>query len=154
MGNEVVETLALIYTQSLGTGVKTIYLVGAFFVLFSSLYATLAAWTRLLSDLFGHFGWIDFWNLEQRKRTISLLAWILPAIWAAAYLFINMPVLMVLSGGVVGSVVLFLVVYAAWYFKYRRAQVIPSSFAYTIAFWISVVSILMVGVYGLYKVFE
>ena len=154
MGNEVIETLALIYTQSLGSGVKTVYLVGAFFVLFSSLYATLAAWTRLLSDMFGQFGWIDFWNLDQRKRVVSRLAWILPMIWAAAYLFIELPVLMVLSGGVVGSVLLFLVVFAAWHFKYRRSQVISSGPVYNIAFWASVVCIIATGIYGLMKVFE
>ncbi len=154
MGNEVIETLALIYTQSLGSGVKTVYLVGAFFVLFSSLYATLAAWTRLLSDMFGQFGWIDFWNLDQRKRVVSRLAWILPMIWAAAYLFIELPVLMVLSGGVVGSVLLFLVVFAAWHFKYKRAQVISSGIIYNTAFWASVIAIVATGVYGLMKVFE
>jgi hypothetical protein len=46
-GNQVIDTLALIYTQSLGEGVRNVYLVGAFFVLFSSVYATLAFWTRL-----------------------------------------------------------------------------------------------------------
>lgn len=154
LGNEVIETLALIYTQSLGSGIKTVYLVGAFFVLFSSLYATLAAWTRLFSDLFGHFGWIDFWNIDQRKRTITVLAWTFPIIWTIAYLFINMPVIMVLSGGVVGSMLLFLVVFAAWHFKYKRPQIVPSGWFYTIAFWISVASILMVGIYGLAKVLE
>jgi manganese transport protein len=153
MGNEVIETLALIYTQSLGPGVKNIYLVGAFFVLFSSLYATLAAWTRLLSDVFGQFGWIDFWNLKQRKQTISILAWVLPFIWASVYLFIELPVIMVLSGGVIGSILLFLVLFAAYQFKYKRNQLISSSPAYNFAFWISIVSILAVGVYGVMKVF-
>jgi len=154
MGNEVIETLALIYTQSLGSGVKNVYLVGAFFVLFSSLYATLAAWTRLLSDIFGQMGWIDFWNVNQRKRVISILAWILPAIWASVYLFIKLPVIMVLSGGVIGSLLLFLVIFAAYQFKYKRAQAVESGFVYNFAFWISILSILMVGVYGITKVFE
>lgn len=154
LGNEVIETLALIYTQSLGIGFKNAYLVGAFFVLFSSLYATLATWTRLLTDLFGHFGWIDFWDMNQRKKTADILAWILPTIWLVTYLFINLPVLMVLSGGVAGSLLLFLVVYAAYHFKYQRPQVIPSGIAYTISFWISVLSILLVGVYGVVKLVE
>lgn len=154
MGNEVIETLALIYTQSLGNGIKTAYLVGAFFVLFSSLYATLAFWTRLLSDVLGQVGWIDFWNREQRKKTIAALAWVLPIIWATVYLFIELPVIMVLSGGVVGSILLFLVVFAAYQFKYRRHQDYSSGWFYNIAFWVSVVAILAVGVYGLLKVFE
>jgi Mn2+/Fe2+ NRAMP family transporter len=153
LGNEVIETLALIYTQTLGVWVKNIYLIGAFFVLFSSLYAALAAWTRLLTDLFGHFGWIDFWNIKQRKKIADFLAWILPTIWAITYLFINLPVLMVLSGGIAGSILLFLVVFAAYDFKYRRKQVIQSSFIYTLAFWVSVLSILLVGIYGIVILF-
>lgn len=151
LGNEVIETLALIYTQSLGVGFKNVYLIGAFFVLFSSLYATLAFWIRLLTDLFGHFAWIDFWDMSKRKSISNLLACLLPAIWLLAYLFINLPVLMVLAGGVAGSVLLFLVIFVAYHLKYKRQQVIPSGAAYTIAFWISIISIVLVGVYGIVK---
>lgn len=153
MGNAVIETLALIYTESLGPGVKMIYLIGAFFVLFSSLYATLAAWTRLLSDVFGQLGWIDFSNLKARRHSIAVLAWVLPFIWASAFLFIALPVLMVLSGGIIGSILLFLVVFAAYQFKYRQKQWLRASWFYDIAFWLSLISILSVAVYGLVQVF-
>jgi Mn2+/Fe2+ NRAMP family transporter len=152
VGNQVIETLALVYTQTLGNGVKTAYLVGGFFVLYSSLYASLAAWTRLFSDASGQLGWIDFRDMAQRKKLIAILAWIFPIIWAAMYLFINLPVLMVLSGGVVGSFLLLVVVFAALHFKYGRTYHITSSLFYDVAFWISVVSILMVGIYGIVKV--
>jgi Mn2+/Fe2+ NRAMP family transporter len=151
-GNQVINTLALIYTQSLGTSVKNIYLVGAFFVLFSSVYATLAFWTRLFPDIFGQMGWIDFYNLGQRKKLIAILAWTFPFAWACMYLFIELPVLMVLSGGVVGSFMLFIVVFGAYHFKYTRAQIIPSGSFYNVAFWVSVLSIFGVGVYGVIKV--
>lgn len=151
-GNQVIETLALIYTQSLGPSVKNIYLIGAFFVLFSSVYATLAFWTRLFPDIFGQMGWMDFFNLAQRKKMIAILAWTFPFAWAAMYLFIELPVLMVLSGGVIGSFLLILVVFAAYHFKYKRTQVINSGLLYDTAFWISVVSIFAVGVYGVVKV--
>lgn len=151
-GNEVIETIALIYTQTLGSGVKNVYLVGAFFVLFSSLFASLAAWTRLFSDIFGQMGWIDFSNLAQRTKVISALALFFPLTWACAYLFINLPVLMVLSGGIVGSFMLFLVMYVALHFKYRRTTLIKSSLFYDIAFWISIISIFVVGIYGVVRV--
>lgn len=152
-GTEVIDTLALIYTQSLGEGVRNIYLVGAFFVLFSSVYASLAFWTRLFPDIFGQLGWINFFDISERKKVIAILAWIFPLLWACAFLFIKLPVLMVLSGGVVGSCLLFIVVYAAYHFKYSRVQLIQSSAVYNVAFWISVVSILLVGVYGVVSLF-
>lgn len=152
-GNQLIETVALIYTESLGPGVRTIYLVGAFFVLFSSLFATLAAWTRMYPDIFGQLGWIDFSNTAQRNRLIAILAWIIPLAWAATYLFINLPVIMILFGGAVGSVLLFLVVYAALCIKYSRDNFMGTGIPYNIAFWISILSILAVGVYGIMGLF-
>jgi Mn2+/Fe2+ NRAMP family transporter len=152
-GNDVIETLALIYTQSLGAGAKTTYLVGAFFVLFSSVYASLAYWTRIYTDLFGQLGWMDFSDLARRKKMVSMLSLVFPFLWASLYCYIELPVLMVLSGGIVGSVMLLLVVYAGWHFKYKRAPAIPAGKFYTFIFWISVASIVWVAIYGLVQVF-
>ncbi len=152
-GNEVIETLALIYTQSLGAGAKMIYLIGAFFVLFSSVYATLAYWTRVFPDLFGQLGWIDFADLKKRKKMVSLLSLLFPFVWACAFCYIELPVLMVLSGGIIGSIMLLLVVFAGWHFKYKRAQAITAGKFYTIIFWISVASIVWVAIYGLIQTF-
>lgn len=152
-GNAVIETLALIYTQSLGSGARTIYLVGAFFVLFSSVYATLAYWTRVFPDLLGQLGWFDFSDLRKRKNLVSLLAFLFPFIWACLFCYIELPVLMVLSGGIIGSVMLLLVVFAGWHFKYGRIQVLPSGKFYNLIFWISVISIGWVAVYGLVQTF-
>jgi manganese transport protein len=148
-GNEVIETLAFIYTESLGPGIKTAYLFGAFFVLFSSVYATAAFWTRLFPDIFGQLGFINFFDANKRKKVIGILAWIFPVLWVTAYLFIQLPVLMVLSGGIVGSFMLFIVVFAAFNYKYKREQSVRSGIAYDVAFWVSVASILGVGAYGI-----
>lgn len=149
-GNELISTLANIYTQSLGDGIRIAYLVGAFFVLFSSVFATLAYWSRLFSDIFGQLGWMDFSNLASRKKTIGLLAWSFPAVWAIVYLFIKLPVIMILSGGVVGSLLLLLVVFAALCFRYRmKDRSTRSSLTYDLFLWVSVLSILAVAVYGI-----
>lgn len=152
-GNQLIETVALIYTESLGAGVRNIYLVGAFFVLYSSLFASLAAWTRMYSDIFGQLGWIDFSNVRQRNKVIAVLAWTFPIAWALTYMFIELPVVMILFGGAVGSVMLFIIVFAAWHIKYQRAQIIKSSLFYDVAFWVSIISILLVGVYGVRGLF-
>jgi hypothetical protein len=149
----VIETLALIYTQTLGPGARTIYLVGAFFVLFSSVFASLAAWTRLFPDIFRQLGWLKVESPAQRKKIIALLSWIIPFVWALMFFSIHSPVLMILSGGIVGSVMLFLVVYAAVQFKKEGQGILPSGVLYEIAFWVSVVSIVSVGVYGLVQIF-
>lgn len=153
-GNQLIETVALIYTESLGPGVRNIYLVGAFFVLYSSVFASLAAWTRMYSDIFGQLGWIDFADIRKRKKVIGILSWIFPIGWALIYLYMELPVAMILFGGAVGSVMLFLIVYAAIHMRYGRLQTIRwGGRFYDIAFWVSTVSIFLVGVYGISGLF-
>lgn len=148
-GNELVRFLANIYTETLGDGVRTIYLVGAFFVLFSSVFATLAYWTRLFSDIFGQFNWINFSDERSRKKVIGILSWVFPVTWILAYFFVELPTIMILSGGLVGSVLLVLVAYAAVWFRYRKNHFLEQSVAGDISLWLSVLSIGFLGAYGL-----
>jgi len=151
-GIQLVSMLADIYTKTLGDGVKIFYLVGAFFVLFSSVFATLAYWTRLFSDIFGQFGWIDFSKFNARKRTVAILAWTLPVTWILAYYFIRLPTLMILSGGFVGSALLLLVCYAAVLFRYKKNSFMPKSITGDVFLWISVISIFILGTYGIIEI--
>ena len=149
-GYAMVESLSVMYTEVLGPGAKPAFLLGAFVVLFSTLFAALAAWTRQFSDIFGRFGWIDFYQPEQRRRTIAVLAWVIPFLWALLFVFIKLPVLMVITGGIVGSLLLFLVVFAVYHFRYRRLDgaFLPGRW-YDVILWVSIGAIVTVGVYGM-----
>lgn len=151
-GYEMVESLSMMYTESIGPEAKPVFLLGSFMVLFSTLFAALAAWTRQYSDMFGQLGWIDFFDMNQRLRSISVLAWVMPLLWASLFVFIKMPVLMVISGGIVGSVLLLLVVGATLHFRYKRTKppFVPGM-VYDFILWISVLAIGWVAVYGLYQ---
>ena len=153
-GNQLIETLANIYTQTLGENARLAYITGAFFVLFSSVFATLAYWTRLFPDIFGELGWIKWEDLKTRNKWVAVLAWTLPILWAMAFAFVNLPSFMVLFGGVVGSVLLIVVVYAAVCFRFENNTLNLASGAFsTILFWLSVLSIGLVSVYGIVKLF-
>jgi manganese transport protein len=58
---------------------------------------------------------------------------------------------MILSGGIVGSVLLLLVAFAAIHFKYKREQPIASGILYNITLWVSIIAIVAVALYGLIK---
>ena len=152
-GYGMVEALSTMYTESLGPQAKTAFLIGAFITLFSTLFAALAAWTRQISDIFGQLGWINFSNYKIRKRTVAILAWVIPLLWALVFVFIRLPVLMVIIGGIVSSFLLFLVVFAALHFRYYRlhAQFKPA-LIYDISLWVSVISIVAVGALGIIKI--
>ena len=151
-GNQTIEVLSRIYTESLGPWARVVFLVGSFIVLFSTLFAALASWIRVFADAFGKVGWINFEDQNERNRTMAKLAWFFPFAWAIAYLIVKMPVFMVLSGGIVGSVILFIVVYVALVMRYKRLpeSLTPGRF-YDIIFWLSAIAIAMVGVYSLIK---
>lgn len=148
-GNKLISFLANIYTKTLGEGVRNVYLAGAFFVLYSSVFATLAYWTRLFSDLFIQFGWID---PLRRKNAVAWLAWLFPVTWVLAYFFIALPTIMILSGGLVGSVLLLLVSYAAIWFRYNKHYEFNRSKSGDFFLWLSVLSIALLGVYGVIKI--
>jgi Mn2+/Fe2+ NRAMP family transporter len=151
-GMEVVETLSRLYTESLGNWAGMMFLIGGFIVLFSTLFSALAAWSRLFSDAFGQIGWINFRDSKQRHLAIGLFAWFFPLSWATLFLVMKMPVLMVTIGGVITTVILMIVVFAALHFRYRQVpNALKSGFLYDLAFWVSVISIGMVALYGIYK---
>jgi len=151
-GYEMIETLSAIYTESLGPGAKIVYLGGAFLVLFSTLFASLAAWARLFPDIFGTLGWINFSDIAVRKRYLAIVAWAAPLLWASIFLFIKLPVMMILSGGIVGSFILFVIVFSGIYIRYNKTEpYFKSGLLYDIILWISIISIFSIGVYGLLK---
>jgi len=151
-GYKMVETLALMYTDSIGPEARPIFLFGSFMVLFSTLFAALAAWTRQYSDVFGQLGWVRFFDMEKRLRSIAIFSWVMPLLWATLFVFIKLPVMMVISGGIVGSILLLLVVFATYQFRYRRTPVdFKPGVAYDLILWVSILTICWVAVYGLVR---
>lgn len=152
--DQLVGTLSKMYTDSLGSWASGVFLAGAFVVLYSTVIAALGAWTRLFSDAFAQIGLLDFSDRAQRNRLITLLAFVIPLCWATAYLFYEDPAYMVVVGGLVTVVILFIVAFAAAWFRYRE---LPAEFRpgklYDAWLWLSIAAISLVGVYAAVKAF-
>lgn len=152
--SHLIGTLSLMYTESLGKWASGVFLAGAFVVLFSTVIAALGAWTRMFSDAFAQIGFLDFKNSAQRNRLITILAFVIPLCWAAAFLFYKDPAFMVVVGGMVTVVILFIVAFAAAWFRYRE---LPAEFKpgklYDAWLWLSIIAISLVGVYAGAKAF-
>ncbi|MCF2503846.1 Nramp family divalent metal transporter [Dyadobacter sp. CY107] len=152
-GYEMIEVLSRIFTETLGPWAKNLFLVGAFFVLYSTLFTATASWARVWGDAFGELGWMKFDTAENQRKSIAILSWILPAAWCVLYLFIQSPVLMVILGGIATSILLLLIVYVSLVFRFKELPAsLKPTLIYDIFFWISVVSILMVSAYGVIKI--
>ncbi len=150
-GAELISTLGNMYTQSLGPWARSVFIVGAIIVLYSTLFAALAAWTRMFADAFGRIGLLDFEQESSRKRAIGLAAWAIPAMWATLFLVMENPALMVILGGLATVVILLIVVFAAIYFRYQRLdkRLLPSGL-YDTTLWISSIAIFLVALYVIY----
>jgi manganese transport protein len=149
---ELVPVLSRMYTDTLGAWAETSFLIGALVVLFSTLLASLAAWSRLFSDAFGRFGWINFEDAEQRKKSIAFLSIVFPVIWSLLYFTFKAPGLMIIIGGSLTTLILFIVVYAALVMRYRwLPEELKPSRSFDLILWLSCLAIAAAGVYAVAK---
>ena len=87
-------------------------------------------------------------------RTIRILAIVFPVLWTIAFLAIRLPVLMVTIGGIATFIMLIIVVIAGAWFRFgSKDPVLPPGKFYNVALIICCLAIVMVGVYGLVKLF-
>lgn len=149
-GNALIESLAHMYTDTLGPWAHWVFLLGAFVVLFSTLFSAMAAWTRMYADAFAQVGLVNFRDQRSRRRTVFWLAWAFALLWAGIYVINEAPVKMVVLGGIATAAILLLVVYAAIVFRYRDADpAMRPSPLYDAALWCSIIAIVSFVVYGL-----
>ena len=110
--------LSGLYTDTLGAWAGHVFYIGAFVVLFSTAFSALGAWTRQYTDAFGRIEIINFSNLQSRRKCQRILAWVIPALWGLVYCLMEAmgkrPDWMVIAGGFVTSIILLVVLFAAW----------------------------------------
>ncbi|MEW2401212.1 Nramp family divalent metal transporter [Streptomyces sp. NPDC046862] len=152
-GNSMITTLSRIYTDTMGPWAEYLFLAGAIAVLYSTLIGSTASVPRLWTNTLGLLGVIDWRNVHVRRRTIQILTWCLPPLWAASFLYVQSPVLMVQIGGIGGGVFLLAVVIAVWRL---RATGVERRFRanawFTAALALSSAAIVFLGVYGVLDV--
>lgn len=149
---ELVAVLSRMYTDSLGEWARDIFLCGALVVLLSTLLAALGGWTRMFSDAFGRFGWIDFHNPAQRKKTIAFLSVAFPVIWSVEHFIIGKPAFMVVIGGALTMLILLIVVYAALIMRYRwLPEELKPSRKFDAILWLSSLAIVFAGGFSAVK---
>ena len=152
---QLIETLGMMYTHSLGPWARTTFLLGAIVVLYSTLFAALAAWTRMFADAFARVGVYKFEDQKARGKAIAILAWVIPIVWGTLFLWMDNPGLMVILGGTSTVVILLIVVFAALYFRYKRLdqRLLPTK-AYDGWLLLSSIAITIVAVLSTKSVYQ
>ncbi|MFC4561082.1 Nramp family divalent metal transporter [Nocardiopsis mangrovi] len=151
-GNDMITTLARMYTDTMGPWAQYVFLIGAIAVLWSTNIGSTASVPRLWTNTLGLLGVIDWTDVAARRRMIRILTWCFPPLWASFFLFIQSPVIMVQIGGVATGIFLLAVVIAVWHLRTtevdRRFRANP---------WLTgalVLSSIAIGVLGVYSIIE
>jgi len=146
--DSLVTSLSLLYTESFGQAGLWVFLIGAFMVLFSTLFVSTASNARLFADGGRVFRLLRLPTAESRRRVIRLASIGIPALISVVYLITGRPVTLVFVGAFAQALMLPFLAGAALYFMHRR---IPDSLrpgAVWVGFvWLSFVSLTAIGLY-------
>ena len=146
-GSEMVQVLSSIYTETLGEWSLGLFMVGAFAVLYSTVFASTAAHCRVWADLVGMLGFYDRSNYAHRLRTVRIFVVVLLAVPCLYFMMIREPVLMVKIGGIAQAIMLPVIGGFVVYLRYKRMPkaILPKQWI-TVMLWVSAVLMaLMMG---------
>jgi Mn2+/Fe2+ NRAMP family transporter len=150
-GNQLIDQLSVIFTEVLGPQAWFVFMLGAFAVLFSTVFSNAAGYSRLWTDFYTVSGIIRPDNSRQRQISIAVMAWLLPAVWGLVYLGFQKPLILVIFMGIMNSLFLLVVAYKAIVFHYDAMnRSVFSTFWYDVILWVSVLSIMFLSLWALY----
>jgi Mn2+/Fe2+ NRAMP family transporter len=144
-GGEMVRTLGAMYAPVFGSWAAGVFLVGAFAVLYSTLFVAAAGNARMVADGLILAGLLpgDTAARAAWARRISV-GWVLVAVVLA--LWIREPVAMVLASGIAQAIMLGALAVAVLWFRHRQTdpRLAPSR-AWDLLLWGSAAAFMIVG---------
>jgi manganese transport protein len=154
-GASMIETLSKMYVQPLGNWTKEVFLIGAWAVLFKTLYVATAANSRLTADFLNLTGILPQANPSARERVIKGFCVFYPVLALTLYFSIREPGQLVKIGGIAQALMLPLIAGATLYLRYRDTdrRVAPSRLADTFT-WLALAGIVAVAVYSVIDLYR
>ena len=147
-GYEMVSTLSNMYTSTLGPGAFYLFLVGAFFVLYSTLFSSVASNSRVITD-FLHLLGVARIDSESRLlfwRRVVIVG--VPTLYVVLYGWVAQPVVMVIIGGIVQACMLPVIGFSTIYLRYRHTdRSIRPSLTIDVLLWTCSTVMLLFAVY-------
>lgn len=146
--NKMIETLSYMYRDTFGEWSYWVFLVGAFAVLYSTVFCATASNARLFADALGVFGIARYPTPAERRRMVQLGCVLLPLAFTAVYLLIGQPVSLVFVGALAQGLMLPFLAYAALYFrsKHTHPELVKSK-VWTFFLWFAALLMTAVGLY-------
>ncbi|HYE31641.1 MAG TPA: Nramp family divalent metal transporter [Methylomirabilota bacterium] len=147
---DMVPSLSQLYQESFGRAGLWIFVIGAFVVLYSTVFIATASNGRLCADILKLLGVLKIPNEQSRGKVVQIACVLLPALYLVFFLTISKPLTLVTVGAIAQAVMLPLLALAALYFhrKWNISSLRPSS-TWTLLLWISAILMTLVGGYSL-----
>ena len=119
-GLETISVLSNMYTETLGEWAFWLFLVGAFFVLYSTAVSGLGAGVRVFADGMVVLGLIERNDYPTRVKILRVWAVATPVITASAYFYFQNPVWMLTIGQLLKAIKYPLMAGGTIYLRYRH----------------------------------
>lgn len=142
-------TLSKMYVPALGEWTMIGFLIGAWAVLFKTLYVASASNSRLVADFIGLNGWVRYESASHRGRWIKLFCVLFPLVALGLFVWLPNPRTLVTIGGIAQGATLPVISVATLYLRYRRTdrRIAPSKW-WDVCLWLAALSISGVAVYA------
>jgi Mn2+/Fe2+ NRAMP family transporter len=150
--SRMIETLSEMYVPAFGEWTQVAFLIGAWAVLFKTLYVSSASNSRLAADFLGLTRAVRYAQARDRMKWITRFCVFFPTLALVLYFWRRDPKAMVIIGGFFQAATLPVISGAALYLRYRRTdpRLAPSRLA-DVCLWIAFVTITAVALYAIPK---
>jgi len=153
-GLETISVLSNMYTETLGEWAFWIFLVGAFFVLFSTSVSGLGANTRIFADGMSVMGAIERNDYPTRVRILRYYAVIAPLITAIVYFQFQNPVWLLLVGHMFKTIKYPLIAGGTIYLRYKHLDPrLAPSWKSDLILWVCFATMIALASYIIYVKF-
>ena len=117
-----IRTLSHMYVQVLGNWARPFFLLGAWAILFKTLYVATAANSRMTADFLRLGGFVPATAAAGRERTVKVFCVIYPLLSLAIFLSFREPLMLIAIGGAAQALMLPLIAGATLYLRYRDCR--------------------------------
>lgn len=153
-GDEVMGTIASIFSTQVGQWGAVVFLVGAGLALFKTIIANVPSLGRQVGNTLAVFGAFDWNNQAQRDRWMRVIMVVLPIVWGLFGTVVSSPLALVVLAGILNAVFLMGVAAATIYLSHRQTDpLVKDGKIFTILLVLSALAIFLVGVLGLANTF-
>jgi len=135
---DVISSLQNMFSLVLGGWAKWLFIILAFFVLFSTLLSGTAAFTRTISDYLISMGLVKE-KTDTRTKLIKLIAFVIPFLSGLFYFILPNPITLLLIAGIWAAIGLPIVNIGALYLVNKLEPALQPKVSTKVILWVSLV---------------